>query len=64
MLEFAGTPVLMGNALAELKARGWPVTATNDEAGVARAIETFISGRRHRLSRLRAIRVLRRHCGR
>ena len=23
MLEFAGTPVLMGNALAELKARGW-----------------------------------------
>jgi Cof subfamily protein (haloacid dehalogenase superfamily) len=42
MLEFAGTPVLMGNALAELKARGWPVTATNDEAGVARAIETYI----------------------
>lgn len=42
MLEFAGTPVLMGNALPELKARGWAVTATNDEAGVARAIETFI----------------------
>jgi hydroxymethylpyrimidine pyrophosphatase-like HAD family hydrolase len=42
MLEFAGTPVLMGNALAELKARGWAVTASNDEAGVARAIETFI----------------------
>jgi hypothetical protein len=42
MLEFAGTPVLMGNALAELRARGWPVTASNDEAGVARAIETFI----------------------
>ena len=42
MLEFAGTPVLMGNALAELKARGWAVTGTNDEAGVARAIETFI----------------------
>jgi hydroxymethylpyrimidine pyrophosphatase-like HAD family hydrolase len=32
----------MGNALDELKTRGWPVTATNDEAGVARAIETFI----------------------
>ncbi len=44
MLEFAGTPVLMGNALDELKARGWPVTATNDEGGVARAIETFIFG--------------------
>ena len=42
MLEFAGTPVLMGNALAELKARGWPVTATNDDEGVARAIETFV----------------------
>ena len=42
MLEFAGTPVLMGNALAELKARGWPVTATNDNEGVARAIETFV----------------------
>jgi Cof subfamily protein (haloacid dehalogenase superfamily) len=45
MLEFAGTPVLMGNALAELKARGWPVTGTNDEAGVASAIETFILDR-------------------
>ena len=42
MLEFAGTPVVMGNALAELKTRGWAVTATNDEAGVARAIETFV----------------------
>jgi Cof subfamily protein (haloacid dehalogenase superfamily) len=42
MLEFAGTPVVMGNALGELKARGWPVTATNDEAGVARAIEQYI----------------------
>jgi hypothetical protein len=44
MLEFAGTPVLMGNALPELKARGWPVTATNDDEGVARAIETFVLG--------------------
>jgi Cof subfamily protein (haloacid dehalogenase superfamily) len=42
MLEFAGTPVVMGNALPELKARGWPVTATNDDEGVARAIETFV----------------------
>ncbi len=42
MLQFAGTPVLMGNALPELKARGWAVTGTNDEAGVAAAIETFI----------------------
>ena len=42
MLEFAGTPVLMGNALPELKARGWAVTASNDDEGVARAIETFV----------------------
>lgn len=42
MLEFAGTPVLMSNALPELKARGWAVTGSNDEAGVAQAIETFV----------------------
>lgn len=42
MLEYAGRPVLMANALPELKARGWAVTASNDEAGVARAIETFV----------------------
>lgn len=44
MLEFAGTPVLMGNALPELRARGWAVTATNDDAGVARAIDDYIFG--------------------
>jgi hypothetical protein len=42
MLEFAGTAVVMGNACAELKARGWSETATNDECGFARAVETFI----------------------
>jgi Cof subfamily protein (haloacid dehalogenase superfamily) len=42
MLEFAGTPVLMGNAVPELRNRGWAMTATNDECGVARAIETFV----------------------
>ena len=41
MLEFAGCPVVMGNAVAELKALGWPITTTNDEAGVAAAIERF-----------------------
>ena len=44
MLEFAGIPVLMANALPELKARGWAVTGSNDEAGVAQAIETFVLG--------------------
>ena len=42
MLEFAGLPVVMGNAIADLKGRGWPTTASNDDAGVARAVETFI----------------------
>ena len=42
MLEFAGTPVVMGNALNELKGRGWAVTATNDDGGVALAIERYI----------------------
>jgi len=41
MLESAGRPVVMGNAVAELKALGWPVTGTNDEAGVATAIRDF-----------------------
>jgi Cof subfamily protein (haloacid dehalogenase superfamily) len=42
MLEYAGCPVLMGNALPELKARGWTTTASNDDAGVSAAIETFV----------------------
>ena len=42
MLEFAGTPVLMGNALPELKTRGWAVSGRNDEAGVAQAIHRFV----------------------
>jgi Cof subfamily protein (haloacid dehalogenase superfamily) len=42
MLEFAGTPVVMGNGVAELKTRGWAETESNDNEGVARAVETFI----------------------
>jgi len=42
MLEFAGTPVVMGNAVEALRTRGWAATASNDEAGVAQAIETFV----------------------
>jgi len=38
MLEFAGSPVLMGNCIAELKECGWPITLSNDEDGVAAAI--------------------------
>ena len=42
MLEFAGRPVIMANAIADLRGRGWACTGTNDEAGVAQAVETFI----------------------
>jgi Cof subfamily protein (haloacid dehalogenase superfamily) len=41
MLEFAGTPVVMGNSVAGLKTRGWAVTGTNDQCGVADAIRTY-----------------------
>jgi Cof subfamily protein (haloacid dehalogenase superfamily) len=41
MLTFAGIPVVMENAVPELKTRGWHVTHTNDNDGVAAAIERF-----------------------
>ena len=41
MLEFAGSPVLMGNCIAELKSQGWPITLSNDEDGVAAAIRNY-----------------------
>jgi len=42
MLEWAGLPVLMANSSEELKRRGWAVTGSNDESGVAAAIERFV----------------------
>lgn len=44
MLVFAGIPVIMGNASAELRGRGWMVTGLHDEAGVATAVEQVLSG--------------------
>ena len=45
MLEYAGTPVLMGNAAPELlKNPKYHQTLSNDESGVALAIEKFILG--------------------
>jgi Cof subfamily protein (haloacid dehalogenase superfamily) len=41
MLEFAGLPVVMGNSVAELKSLGWATTSSNDEVGVAEAIDTY-----------------------
>ena len=42
MLAFAGLPFIMGNASEELKSRGWAVTRSNDECGVAAAIEQVL----------------------
>lgn len=42
MLAFAGVPFIMGNACAELKSNGWQVTASNDECGVAAAVEQVL----------------------
>lgn len=41
MLQAAGVPVVMGNAVDALKRMGWRLTSTNDEGGVAAAIERF-----------------------
>jgi Cof subfamily protein (haloacid dehalogenase superfamily) len=41
MLNFAGVAVVMGNCVPELKNRGWHETGSNDQCGVAAAIEQF-----------------------
>jgi Cof subfamily protein (haloacid dehalogenase superfamily) len=45
MLEFAGHPVIMGNACEELRSRGWTVTLGNDACGIAAAVGAVFSGR-------------------
>jgi len=45
MLEFAGHPVIMGNACEELRGRGWRVTRGNHECGVAAAVEVALVGK-------------------
>jgi Cof subfamily protein (haloacid dehalogenase superfamily) len=42
MLEFAGTGVIMGNSVEDLKNRGFQVTASNNENGVALALRQFV----------------------
>jgi Cof subfamily protein (haloacid dehalogenase superfamily) len=44
MLEFAGHPVIMGNACEELRGRGWSVTLGNDQGGVAAAVAEVVGG--------------------
>ena|SRR5256885_542923 len=41
MLEFAGISVVMQNCVPELKSYGWHETDSNEESGVAAAIERF-----------------------
>ena len=41
MLDYAGTAVVMGNATEALKARGYILTGSNDENGLATAIRRF-----------------------
>jgi Cof subfamily protein (haloacid dehalogenase superfamily) len=42
MLAFAGVPFIMGNASEELRRKGWAVTSSNDQNGVAAAIEQVL----------------------
>jgi Cof subfamily protein (haloacid dehalogenase superfamily) len=42
MLEYAGLPVVMGNASNDMKQSGWKVTASNAESGVAQAVEEVL----------------------
>lgn len=42
MLEAAGHPFIMGNACEELKQNGWRLTLSNDQCGVAAALEEML----------------------
>jgi hydroxymethylpyrimidine pyrophosphatase-like HAD family hydrolase len=44
MLAYAGRPFIMGNASEELRGNGWTVTLSNDQNGVAAAIEQVLGG--------------------
>jgi Cof subfamily protein (haloacid dehalogenase superfamily) len=51
MLAFAGVPFIMENACDELKSRGWPITRSNDEHGVAAALEQVLGASVSEMSR-------------
>jgi len=42
MLDFAGMPFIMGNAVEELRRNGWSVTLPNDQNGAAAAIDQVL----------------------
>jgi Cof subfamily protein (haloacid dehalogenase superfamily) len=45
MLEYAGVPVIMGNASEQLRARNWKITLPNSASGVAAAIDEMVLDR-------------------
>lgn len=45
MIEAAGAGIAMGNAIAELKKKADYVTKTNNDAGIAYALEHYLAGR-------------------
>ncbi len=45
MLEYAGRPVVMGNAVPALKSFGWQQTGTHDQGGLADAIRAVLPRR-------------------
>jgi hydroxymethylpyrimidine pyrophosphatase-like HAD family hydrolase len=44
MLAFAGRPFIMENASEELRGRGWTLTRSNADNGVAAAVEHVLHG--------------------
>ena len=46
MLEYAGVSIVMGNSVPGLLQEGWHVTLSNDDGGVAAAIEQFAFDRK------------------
>lgn len=49
MLQFAGYPVVMGNSPADMKRHGWMETLSNDENGIANALERVLGSEVMRL---------------
>jgi hydroxymethylpyrimidine pyrophosphatase-like HAD family hydrolase len=45
MLEYVGIGVVVGNCVEELKGRGFAETSSNNDSGVARALERFLFSR-------------------
>ena len=51
MLDFAGVPFVMGNAADEMKDRGYALTGSNDEGGLADAVRATLASTSGRAAR-------------